>query len=71
MDSYSLDKALNLIFNTLPRTVAPLGAISYSEKNQEKIWQKKNVFTAFFFSEIAFFNSRLAPFNGFFFYLIL
>ena len=37
MDSYSLDKALNFIFDTLPRTVAPLGAISYSEKNQEKI----------------------------------
>jgi hypothetical protein len=37
MDSNSLDKALNVIFNTLPRTVAPLGTISYSEKIQEKI----------------------------------
>ena len=37
MDSNSLDKALNFIFNTLARIVAPLGAISYSEKVQEKI----------------------------------
>ena len=43
MDSNSLDKALNSILNTLPRTVAPLGAISYSVK---KI---KETFDNFFF----------------------
>ena len=38
MDSKSLDTALNSVLNTLPRTVAPLGAITKSvKKNQAKI----------------------------------
>ena len=45
MDSDSLDKALNFIFNTLPRTVAPLGAIIYSVKKSKKFDKKKiNIF---------------------------
>ena len=65
MDSKSLDKALNPILNTLPRTVAPLGAITNSvKKNQAKIWQKKNL--KFFFSWNRNFHSRLSLFHDFF-----
>ena len=60
MDSNSLDKALNSILNTLPPTVAPLGAITNSvKKNQAKIFK-------FFFREIATFTSRLSLFHDFF-----
>ena len=64
MDSNSWNKALDLIFNILPRTVAPLRAISYSvKKNKEKIWQNfffQNYFKKSF-REIATFTSRLPP----------
>ena len=56
MDSKSLDKALNSILNTFPRTVAPLEAITYSVKKNQK----------FFFREIATSTSRLLLFHNFF-----
>ena len=51
MDLNSLDKTLNSILNTLPCTVAPLEAISYSVKKSSKYLT---------------FTSRLSPFNDFF-----
>ena len=49
MDSKSLDKALNSILNTFPRTVAPLEAITYSVKKKlSKNLTKKKIKNFFF-----------------------
>jgi hypothetical protein len=68
MDSNSLDKGLNSILNTLPHTVAPLGAGSYSVIKIKQKFDKKKKFKIFKqnWGEIAIFTSRLLPFNGFF-----
>ena len=66
MDSKSLDKALDSILNILPRTVAPLEAITYSVKKKlsKNLTKKKN--QKFFFREIATSTSRLLLFHNFF-----
>ena len=40
MDSNSLDKTLNFMLNTLPRTVAPLGAVNKKQKFDKKFFFK-------------------------------
>ena len=44
MDTNSLEKTLNSILNTLPCTVAPLGAMSYSLKRIKNLKIFKNFF---------------------------
>ena len=45
MDSNSIDKTLNFISNTLPRTEAPLGAINYSTNFfSRNLKKKKSIF---------------------------
>jgi hypothetical protein len=69
MDSNSLDKALNSILNTLPRTLAPLEAIklsSWQKNSKKKKIQKKFKKNFQKIREITMFTSRLSSFDIFF-----